>query len=170
MTFDSPTSSQSSSIYENFSSTTNNGGGSQRTTNLLKNDTNSLPATSSYNDAQQKQNTSNQNNNLINLNGNTSSGGGGGLGFNLINDNDKFSAIFENTTNENYENTQKDSTPPSSNGIGYSHQLLESERTNGNYEPPTTTKAGTTSNGTSQKRMFPKDWNDMIEDERRGVS
>lgn len=143
LSYDSPGSSQSSSVYEILP----NGHTSSTTTT---NNINTLPLqTNNQTNDSASTKTRDKNDNSINSSSSNNSF------------NDKFSAIYENTTNENYENIKRDTK---FNGRQTNQLFLETERNepNGNVG---TVYPGTKVN--DNKKLFPKDWNEMIDEQRR---
>lgn len=83
---------------------------------------------------------------------------------NIINDNDRFAAIFENTANENYENTQKDTSNFLINSEAEHTSMMNG---NSNHQNNTTSnnRNFNSKHNNKKKDLFPKNWNEMLEDE-----
>lgn len=108
LSFDSPNSSQTSSLYENYS----NGSAmtsppfDTRTSKQFFSPNENTTSTTSTTPFSSLTSINNNINNTYNTTNTTN----GSIAPPLQNDNERFSAIFENTANENYENIQKDSS------------------------------------------------------------
>lgn len=167
LSFDSPNSSQTSSIYENYSNgsamTSLTSPFNTRTSKQFFSSNDNTTTTPTTTPLPSLTSINNNTNNTYNIVNTTNSS----VAPLLLNDNERFSAIFENTANENYENIQKDSSNFLINSEAEHSSLMNGNSHHHNHSNSSNNSSNNRvlPNLNNSQKMFPKDWNEMLDED-----